>query len=349
MMTPFLTVLITTYNYGRFIEQAIDSVLSQDFPLERVQIMVVDDGSADDTADRVKKYCHRIEYFYKPNGGQASALNFGIARARGEIIALLDADDYYLPGKLGRIAAAFQNDPALGMVYHRLQEWNMQTDERYEARSSFVPLSGDVGSVPDFFLQYVPQATSCISYRRSLLEPFLPIPESIRMLADGYLTMLIPFLSPVLAVREFLAVYRIHGNNCYYADDGKMPLEVRKSRVLKWQVLMDGMHKWLADNGYTRKQLPVRNFLDRFTLYMESEEFLVKSPGRVRFFRHLQTYNSCFAPRMSKRLRIINYFNALGALALGYEHFYLLDKWRENSISSLLRVFRRTRSGNAGK
>src|SRR6266436_367397 len=80
-----ITVLITTHNYGHFIEHAIDSVLSQDFPLEQVQILVVDDGSIDDTRDRVKKYGSRVEYFYKPNGGQASALNFGFAHARGEI------------------------------------------------------------------------------------------------------------------------------------------------------------------------------------------------------------------------------------------------------------------------
>jgi glycosyltransferase involved in cell wall biosynthesis len=340
MGSPTITVLITTYNYGQFIEEAIDSILGQDFALDLVQILVVDDGSTDGTSERIKKYGSRIEYFYKPNGGQASALNFGIARARGEILALLDADDYFVPGKLSLIAAAFQKDPALGMVYHRLQEWHMQTGERHEARSSFVSLSGDVRSVPDFFLRYVPQATSCISYRRALLEPFLPIPESIRMLADGYLTMLIPFLSPVLAVTEFLAVYRVHGNNCYYADDGKMPVEVRKSRVLKWQILMDAMRKWLVDNGYTRKQKSVRDFLDRFTLYAESEEFQISCPGRVRFFRHLQTYNSCFAPLMSRRLRVINFFNAFGALALGYKRFYLLDRWRMDATSSVQRVFK---------
>src|SRR5208282_3384577 len=116
---PLVTVLIDTYNYGRFIEQAIDSVLGQDFPAEQMEILVVDDGSTDDTAERVKEYGERVRYFWKPNGGQASAFNFGFAKARGEIVALLDADDYWLPGKLRRVAEEFEKSPELGMVYHQ--------------------------------------------------------------------------------------------------------------------------------------------------------------------------------------------------------------------------------------
>ncbi|MGH9429781.1 MAG: glycosyltransferase family 2 protein, partial [Terriglobia bacterium] len=167
-----ITVLITTHNYGHFIEQAIDSVLSQDFSVDQVQILVVDDGSTDDTSERVKRYGSRIEYFHKPNGGQASALNFGIAKARGEIIALLDADDLFLPGKLARIAEAFRQDPALGMVYHRLREWHVRTDERRDWE--FFPVSGDLHTEPDKFFLYAPQPTSCISFRRSSLSRLLP-------------------------------------------------------------------------------------------------------------------------------------------------------------------------------
>src|ERR1700756_5676379 len=116
MTAPLITVLIDKYNYGRFIEEAIESVLSQDFPAEQMEILVVDDGSTDDTAERVRKYGQRVQYFYKPNGGQASAFNFGFAQARGEIIALLDADDYWLAGKLQRVAEEFQKNPGLGMV-----------------------------------------------------------------------------------------------------------------------------------------------------------------------------------------------------------------------------------------
>src|SRR5258706_16058937 len=104
MRMPVVTVLITTYNYGRFLEEAIESVVSQDYPQDRVQIVVVDDGSPDDTAEGVKRYESRIEHFYQANGGQASPLDLGMAKARGEIVALLDAGDLVRPGEVAPLA-----------------------------------------------------------------------------------------------------------------------------------------------------------------------------------------------------------------------------------------------------
>ena len=74
MSGPSVTVLIDTYNYGQYIEEAVESVLTQEFPREQREILVVDDGSTDDTAERLKKYSDDIRYVRKPNGGQASAL-----------------------------------------------------------------------------------------------------------------------------------------------------------------------------------------------------------------------------------------------------------------------------------
>src|ERR1700692_4536840 len=100
MTAPLVTVLIDTYNYGRYIEEAVGSVLAQDFPTEQREILVVDDGSTDDTEERLRRFGDSINYLRKPNGGQASAFNFGLESARGEIVAFLDADDYWLPRKL---------------------------------------------------------------------------------------------------------------------------------------------------------------------------------------------------------------------------------------------------------
>ena len=342
MCSPLITVLITAYNYGQFVEQAIDSVLEQDFPHDQVQIVVVDDGSTDDTRERIAKYASRVEYFYKPNGGQASTLNFGIDKSRGEIIALLDADDLFLPGKLEKIADAFQRDPALGMVYHRLQEWNMQTDARLVREFSAV--SGDIHAAPDQYRLYVPQPTSAIAFRRTSLCRLIPIPEQIRMLADCYLVALIPLLSSILAISESLAVYRIHGANSYSSAEQQLPMETRRNRFGMWKLLIDAMRKWLADNGYTKKQPVVRLFLDRWAVYEGSYEAQVEPPGRWRFFLYLMTYIRCYGANMSLRLRFINYVNAFGALLVGYKHFHLLDQWRLKATAVARGVLKRSQS-----
>ncbi len=335
MREPFFSVLVTTYNYGQFIEQAIDSVLSQGFPLEQVQILVIDDGSTDDTAERVKKYGSRIEYFCKPNGGQASALNLGFEKARGEIITLLDADDYFLPGKLACVSKPFRDDPRLGMVYHSLQEWNMHTNERYEP--NFPLVSGDIHTLPTLFFSYYPHPTSCVSFRRTSVAPLLPIPEDIRMLADAFIVNLIPFLSPIRAIPESLVVYRIHGRNSFYADERQIPPEARKIRLQKWQIVIDAMYKWLLANGYTRKQVPVRTFLDCWALWQKKERFLLKPPGRVRFFLFMVFDNYAASPLQTWKLTAFNYLSALSALYFGYKRAHLMYEWRAGSMKTTQR------------
>ncbi len=333
MNAPLFTVLIDTYNYGHFIEQAIQSVLSQDFPADRLEVLVVDDGSTDDTPERVKKYGSRIEYFHKPNGGQASALNLGIAKARGEIVALLDADDFWLPGKLRRITNEFVRHPEAGMVYHRLLELNSESNERKEAE--FRALSGFLPDKPNELFWYAPYPTSCLAFRKKFLEQLLPIPEGLRVQADGYLGACIVFLAPVLAIPECLAVYRIHGQNLYYDNEAAIPPERREQRIMTRQVLIEGVQSWLTGNGYDLSRKEIRAFLTRWRLYQDGERFILNPPGRVQFFTHLMRYNHCYASQMTRRLRVINYLNAFGALVTGYKHFHLLDEWRRQWTGKL--------------
>ena len=118
MAKPFISVLIDTYNHERFIEQAIASVLEQDVAEADREIIVVDDGSTDRTPEIVRKFEPQVRLIRKPNGGQASAFNTGIPGCSGEIIAFLDGDDWWTPGKLRKIAQVFGEDPALGMIGH---------------------------------------------------------------------------------------------------------------------------------------------------------------------------------------------------------------------------------------
>ena len=102
-MKPVVTVLVDTYNHERFIEEAIVSVIEQDFPRGDVEILIVDDGSTDRTPEIVAKFEPRVRLVRKPNGGQASAFNAGIPQARGAIISFLDGDDWWKKNKLSAV------------------------------------------------------------------------------------------------------------------------------------------------------------------------------------------------------------------------------------------------------
>ena len=114
-MGPEFTVILPTYNSSRYVVKAIESVLGQ--TLRDYEIIVVDDGSTDDTVEALRPYSRRIRYFRKENGGVSSARNFGIEKARGSYIAFLDADDRWTEDKLEEVKKAFRTHPAAGLVY----------------------------------------------------------------------------------------------------------------------------------------------------------------------------------------------------------------------------------------
>ena len=118
MTKPFVSVLIDTYNHVRFIEQAIVSVLEQDFPSTDREILVVDDGSTDGTAEVVRKFGADVRLLQKTNGGQGSAFNTGIPECRGEVVAFLDGDDWWAKQKLSRVVPVLAQNPDIGMVGH---------------------------------------------------------------------------------------------------------------------------------------------------------------------------------------------------------------------------------------
>jgi len=127
----FVSVLIDTYNHERFIEQAIVSVLEQDFPAAEREIIVVDDGSTDRTPEIVKKFEPLVRLLGKENAGQASAFNAGIPECKGEIIAFLDGDDWWASNKLTRVVQAMAAEPSVGIVGHGIV--NVQRDGREQA------------------------------------------------------------------------------------------------------------------------------------------------------------------------------------------------------------------------
>lgn len=113
--SPVVTVVIPTHNRADYIGAAIESVLAQ--TLDRIEIIVVDDESTDDTRERVLAYGDRVSYTWTPNGGSAHARNVGMLQARGRYIAFLDSDDLYYPYALELLVNVLERHPDVGMAY----------------------------------------------------------------------------------------------------------------------------------------------------------------------------------------------------------------------------------------
>jgi glycosyltransferase involved in cell wall biosynthesis len=323
MTAPLFTVLIDSFNYGRYIEEAVRSVLEQDFPAQQVEILVVDDGSTDDTERRLERFGDAIRYLKKPNGGQASAFNFGWPHARGEFIALLDADDVWLPNKLRRIDEAFLSLPDAGMAYHRLYEWT--EDGTLATGGHFIPVSGRVTDSRFSLLCYPMMQASSLVFRRQALEDLLPIPEVLRTQADAYLTALIIFISPVLAVDEYLAKYRIHGANLFHCQNAEPSRSQLQNRVAMREALVRAIREWLRKHGIDATTPNIRDYLKQWRKAQEADGFALEAPNRWSYFQHLVEFPMLYRELMSSRQLVYSYLRAFAALALGYQHLHLFD------------------------
>ena len=326
MKAPYFSVLIDAYNYGHYVEEAVASALAQDFPPEEREILVVDDGSTDDTVARLRKFGNAIRYLYKPNGGQASAFNCGFAHARGEVIALLDADDVWLPEKLARLREVFEQNPDAGMAYHRLYWWDGANET--EADRYFIPISGRVPESRSALLQYPMASTSCLAFRRTALDKLMPIPEVLRSQADAFLTALVIFITPVVAVSEHLGKYRLHAANLFQTTAAKPSPQQIQHRMSMRAALLAETQNWLRSHGHDVRSADLRAYFQQWKRALESDGFALQPPGRWRYFRHLLGHPWTYGEIMTPRHRVYSYMKACAALLLGYHHLHLFDDAR---------------------
>jgi glycosyltransferase involved in cell wall biosynthesis len=205
---PSLSVIIGCYNYARFLKVAIDSVLNENLG---AQVIVVDDCSTDNSRDIIRSYGDRIiPVFLAQNSGQGAGFNAGWARATGELVYFLDADDFVLPGALRRALECYDPD---ALVYHfrmRYSDENGTLAGLHPAPQ--VPLgTGDVSRQLREQGRYHTTVTSGLIFARAGLERVMPIPaEAYRMSAEGYLVAVVPMYGPTLSFQETLSSYRLH-------------------------------------------------------------------------------------------------------------------------------------------
>ena len=138
--TALVTAVIPVYNGQRYLAEAIDSVLAQDYGA--VEGLVIDDGSTDGSAEIARSYGGHIRYYYQPNGGLSAAQNAGVAGARSEFIAYLDCDDLWVPGKISLQMEVFRVQPEADMVFGHVEQFYSR--EPGEEHTGDLPVAPEV-------------------------------------------------------------------------------------------------------------------------------------------------------------------------------------------------------------
>jgi len=227
----FVSVLIDTYNHSKFIEEAIDSVLNQKFPLKDMEIIVVDDGSKDDTPLKVKKYKDKIKYIYKENEGQASCLNIGFEISNGEYIILLDGDDYMREDRVLKVVEEFEKYKDVVCVLNTRNIIDEISGKKIEENfPEFHNLFLNKKNLNLFIKSSY--GTSRTSVRKSALKNILPIPKNLIIEADLYLNLSIIWFGNLSCLNERLTFYRIHGENLFCLTDlNKLPLQIKTMKI----------------------------------------------------------------------------------------------------------------------
>jgi hypothetical protein len=243
-----VSIIITNFNYARFLGRCIDSALRQTHPA--VEVIVVDDVSTDGSREIIRSYGDRIlPCFKEENGGHASAFNAGFAASGGQIVFFLDADDYLYPNAVSEVVDAWQAKTA--QVQFRLHV----VDERQDVKDVFPPpeLPFDDGDVLPKLLRsgrYRTTVTSGLAFDRSALESIFPIPEAdFRQGADGYLVTLAPLYGRVKSIEACLGAYRQHGSN--HSVFGEKLGERARWRVRHDFHRFEALSRQTADMGLT--------------------------------------------------------------------------------------------------
>lgn len=213
-----VSVIIPVYNGRRYLAEAIESALAQNYsPME---IIVVDDGSTDGSADIANSYSEQVRYFHQPNKGVAAARNSGIEKSRGELIAFLDADDIWAQNKLSIQVHCMSMHPHIGYVLGRQRNFLEQgINKPFWIRDEHL-LSDHVGFLPASIIR------RDTFDKAGLFNPDYKVSEDVE-----WFSRLKDLSIPMMVVPEVVLFRRIHDSNLSYQLKHGHPALLRSLRA----------------------------------------------------------------------------------------------------------------------
>jgi glycosyltransferase involved in cell wall biosynthesis len=218
---PKVDIIIPAYNAARYLPIAIDSVMAQTF--EDWRIILVDDGSTDDTADVVAPYVDRLgqklKYIKQVNRGLPAARNVAMANSSAEFLALLDADDVWLPCRLSESLKCFEGRPQVGIAYG----FNARVDVEGRVIDTFNRRQkhGEGRIAPYIYMRKVYLNCPTVTFRRKCVDEVGPFDENLRATEDRDLWFRIALRYEVAFVPKVIAHYRVSPNSMS-TDSGRM-------------------------------------------------------------------------------------------------------------------------------
>jgi len=324
-VSPLVTALVDTFNHERYIEQALVSVLDQGLSAGELEIVVVDDGSTDKTPSIIQKFLPRVRHLRKKNGGQASAFNAGFSETHGEIVALLDGDDWWKKGKLAAVLDAFDQNPEVAAVSHAYYQFNEETKEAKVCGPGEATLLSL--ETPDAaraalrgwaFLQ-----TSALSVRKKLLTTVMPIPVVLVFSADSPIAVTSMAMG-AMVLPQPLSYYRFHASNLYAAGPEDPEKSRRKSEMD--EAMYEVLYPLLFRLGVPAES--VSALLDHGAI--EASRFRLRTFGgsRIKTFQtEMRVFHSGFK-KPSIGYLLYKYLVVGGAtLLLSAERFYQARDW----------------------
>ena len=256
-MQPLVSIIVDNFNYARYIRAAIDSALAQTY--KNVEVVVVDDGSTDNSREIISSYGDRVLGVFKPNGGHASAFNSGFHASHGSIVMFLDADDVLLPSAVEEVVDAW--GPGVAKVQFVLAHIDAQ-GRTLGTTVPYLPAQMPGGDIRASILEaggYIGVPTSGNAFAHTVCERLLPLPEAQwRQAADTSLEIIAPFLGDVVSIRKTLGCYRIHD-----ANHGMLGEEL-DSRKLRVKIIIDLQREWALSEFASRSEFTIpRNWAAR--------------------------------------------------------------------------------------
>ena len=212
-MRPLVSIVTPSFNQAAYLEETIQSVLSQDYaPLEYI---IIDGGSSDGSLEIIQRYAEHLAWWVsEADRGQTDAINKGFARAQGEIFAWLNSDDTYLPGAISRAVAYLQENPEAGMVYG---DANL-VDENGKVIGKFPAAQTDYGRLRQGYV-HIPQQAAF--FRAALWRQVGPLDPTFYFAMDYDLWVRLARISALHYRPETWANFRLHGGGKSVAADDR--------------------------------------------------------------------------------------------------------------------------------